>query len=137
MDGARVAGSRRGGGGAGRDDCGGGARRDDWSAPRAAKRPERGARARRRPLARGRAGGRRGSPRRRPLRARTPGRCAQVWMKATVTDGEGATYASGRALFVAPNLGRAFLKGIRGAGAGAAAAAGGGGEASKHQPAAA
>jgi hypothetical protein len=58
-------------------------------------------------------------------------------MKATVTDGEGATYASGRALFVAPNLGRAFLKGIRGAGAGAAAAAGGGGEASKHQPAAA
>ncbi len=43
-------------------------------------------------------------------------------MRAEVTDGEGAVFASGRALFVAPNLGKAFQKGLQG-GKGAAAAA--------------
>jgi acyl-coenzyme A thioesterase PaaI-like protein len=46
----------------------------------------------------------------------------KVWMRATVTDGEGTAYAAGRALFVAPNLGRAFLKSVRGAGGGTEAA---------------
>lgn len=30
----------------------------------------------------------------------------KVWMKATVSDGSRATFATGRALFVAPNIGR-------------------------------
>lgn len=42
----------------------------------------------------------------------------KVWMRATVTDGEGATYAAGRALFVAPNLGKAFTRAMRGGGGG-------------------
>jgi len=46
----------------------------------------------------------------------------KVWMRATVRDGEGTAYATGRALFVAPNLGRAFMKGVKGSGAAAAAA---------------
>ncbi|KIY93862.1 hypothetical protein MNEG_14098 [Monoraphidium neglectum] len=28
----------------------------------------------------------------------------KVWMRATVRDGDGVTYATGRALFVAPNI---------------------------------
>eukprot|EP00877_Chromochloris_zofingiensis_P012887 jgi/Chrzof1/7852/Cz02g38260.t1 len=34
----------------------------------------------------------------------------KVWMKAHVTNGEGVTYATGRALFVAPNIGKHFSK---------------------------
>jgi len=32
----------------------------------------------------------------------------KVWMKATVSNGANATFATGRALFVAPNIGRQF-----------------------------
>lgn len=32
----------------------------------------------------------------------------KVWMKASVTNGNGTTFATGRALFVAPNLGKQF-----------------------------
>lgn len=45
----------------------------------------------------------------------------KVWMRAAVRDGDGNTYATGRALFVAPNLGRAFLKGLKGTGSGSGA----------------
>jgi acyl-coenzyme A thioesterase PaaI-like protein len=44
----------------------------------------------------------------------------KVWMKATVTDGGDTVYATARALFVAPNLGRAFVKGLQRAPNGAA-----------------
>lgn len=52
----------------------------------------------------------------------------KVWMRATVSDGKGGVYASARALFVAPNIGKAVAKAVgggggRGAGGGGAAAA--------------
>jgi hypothetical protein len=34
----------------------------------------------------------------------------KVWMKATVTDGGKNTFVQGRALFVAPNIGKQFAK---------------------------
>ncbi len=41
----------------------------------------------------------------------------KVWMAATVSDGAGIQYASGRALFVAPNVGRKLQQalGMKGA----------------------
>lgn len=32
----------------------------------------------------------------------------KVWMRASVSNGAGTTYATGRALFVAPNIGKQF-----------------------------
>lgn len=46
----------------------------------------------------------------------------KVWMKAAVSDGTGNVLATGRALFVAPNIGKAFMRGVRASGAEAAAA---------------
>lgn len=51
----------------------------------------------------------------------------KVWMRATVSDGKGSVFATGRALFVAPSVGKALLKGIKLPGGGALAAAAGGG----------
>jgi acyl-CoA thioesterase FadM len=34
----------------------------------------------------------------------------KVWMKASVCNGEGSRFATGRALFVAPNIGKHFGK---------------------------
>lgn len=37
----------------------------------------------------------------------------KVWMKASVSNGTGTTFATGRALFVAPNIGKQFASMLR------------------------